>query len=318
MRVLKQNKNATLSDHALGARLAERNVSTLKISSIIVIAPRGPHQSRSLSAQRRPSHSLTRPPPSEPLSYRLANPQAEGPRSSDSSSLGPASIRADTDDFAKDVSAFDNTRSEDYSLLTLSNDQQRCDDFFSEFLNNVFTTATTQGRLPPPLPDIGFPNGDPSDPYLAHPFQVSPAIDMIISSLVADPFMDQILYAQAMNGDFLNGGLEAKLDSVMVSGPSETELSYYRTFIHFSLKLLEYLTGALCSHAIFLIVCKSNADGTSTHMDLEPNTTTSRRGDAGMRRPLREDACGEHLHHFNPGPSTRSFGGSIRKCRRLR
>jgi hypothetical protein len=43
--------------------------------------------------------------------------------------------------------------------------------------------------------------------------------------------MDQTLYAQAVNGDFLNGGLEAKLDSVMVSGPSETELHYYRTFL---------------------------------------------------------------------------------------
>ena len=42
--------------------------------------------------------------------------------------------------------------------------------------------------------------------------------------------MDQTLYAQAANVDFLNGGLETKLDSVMVSGPSETELQYYRTF----------------------------------------------------------------------------------------
>ena len=70
---------------------------------------------------------------------------------------------------------------------------------------------------------------DPSDPYLAHLFQISPGIDKIISSLVAEPFMDQVLYAQAMNGDFLNGGLEAKLDSVMVGGPSEQELHYYRT-----------------------------------------------------------------------------------------
>jgi len=90
-------------------------------------------------------------------------------------------------------------------------------------------SATTQGRLPPALPDIGFLTSDPSDPYLTHPFQMSPGIDKIISSLVADPFMDQALYAQAMNGDFLNGGLEAKLDSVAVGGPSEPELQYYRT-----------------------------------------------------------------------------------------
>ena len=128
------------------------------------------------------------------------------------------------------MSAFDYTRLEDYSILTLPNDQQQCNDFFSEFLNNVFTGAAAQGRLP--LPDIGFSTGDPSDPYLTHPFQVSPAIDAIISSLVADPFMDQTLYAQAMNSDFLNGGLEAKLDSVMVSGPSETELHYYRTSLY--------------------------------------------------------------------------------------
>jgi len=230
VRAPRRNKNVTLSGHALGVGRAERNASTLKISPIIVIALRE-HQSRSPSAQRQPSHSLTRPLPSEPLSYRPANPQAEGPRSSDSSSLGPASIRADTDDFANDVSTFDYTRSEDYSLLALPNDQQQCNDFFNEFLDNIFTTATSQGRLPLPLPDIGFSAGDPSDPYLAHPFQVSPAIDAIISSLVADPLMDQTLYAQAMNGDFLNGGLEAKLDSVMVSGPSETELHYYRTFL---------------------------------------------------------------------------------------
>lgn len=130
-----------------------------------------------------------------------------------------------------DMSAFDYTRSEDYPHLTLSNGQQSCNDFFNEFLNNVFMTATAQGRLPLALPDIGVPTSDPSDPYLTHPFQVSSGIDIIISSLVADPLMDQALYAQAMNGDFLNGGLEAKLDSVMVSGPSETELHYYRTFI---------------------------------------------------------------------------------------
>lgn len=91
-------------------------------------------------------------------------------------------------------------------------------------------SATAQGRLPPPLPDIGVPVCDPSDPYLTHPFQISSGIDIIISSLVADPLMDQTLYAQAMSGDFLNGGLEAKLDSVMVGGPSDTELHYYRTF----------------------------------------------------------------------------------------
>ena len=44
--------------------------------------------------------------------------------------------------------------------------------------------------------------------------------------------MDQTLYAQLMGGDFLSEGLEAKLDSVMVSGPSETELQYYRTFLY--------------------------------------------------------------------------------------
>jgi hypothetical protein len=104
-------------------------------------------------------------------------------------------------------------------------------DFFNDFLNNVFTSATAQGRLPPALPDVGIPSADSFDPYLTYPFQMSPEIDKIISSLVADPFMDQTLYAQAMHGDFLNGGLEAKLDSVMVSGPSEMELSYYRTFL---------------------------------------------------------------------------------------
>ena len=231
VRVPRRNKNVTLNDHAHGAVLVERNASTLKISPIIVITLRGLHRSCSLPAQRQPSHNLKRPLPSEPLSYRLASPQAEGPRSSDSSSLGPTSVRADTDEFANDVSVFDYTRSEAYPLLALPNDQQHCNDFFNEFLNNVFTAATAQGRLPPPLPDIGFSAGDLPDPYFAHPFQVSPAIDIIISSLVADPFMDQTLYAQAMNGDFLNGGLEAKLDSIMVSGPSEAELQYYRTFL---------------------------------------------------------------------------------------
>lgn len=121
-------------------------------------------------------------------------------------------------------------RSEDYPLPTLQTDQQGSNEFFNEFLNNVFATATVQGRFPPALPDIGIPSNNPFDPYLVHPFQVSPEIDKIISSLVADPLMDQILYAQAVNGDFLNGGLEIKLDSVMVSGPSETELQYYRAF----------------------------------------------------------------------------------------
>lgn len=209
----------------------------------------------------------------------------------------------------------DYTQSEDYPLLPLVNDQQQCNDFFNDFLNNIFTSAIDQGRLPP-LPDAGFLTGDPSDPYLTHPFQISPGIDIILSSLVADPFIDQTLYAQAMNGDFLNGGLEAKLDSIAFSGPSETELHYYRTF-HLSLKRPGCLAGALCSHAIFLIICESNADGASTHMDSEPNTTSSRRGDAGMRRPLREDTCGEHLHRFNLGPGTRSFGSSVRTCMRL-
>lgn len=228
--MLRRNRNATLSGHALDARLVERNAYISKISSIIVTSLRRLCRSSSPPTQRRPSCNPTRPLPREPLSYRLANPQAEGPRSSDSSSLGPASVRADTDDSPNDVSVFDCTRPEDYPLLALPNDQQRCNDFFNEFLNNVFTSATAQGRLPPPLPDLGFPTGDPSDPYLIHPFQVPPGIDIIISSLVADPLMDQTLYAQAMNGDFLNGGLEAKLDSVTVSGPSETELHYYRTF----------------------------------------------------------------------------------------
>ena len=126
---------------------------------------------------------------------------------------------------------FDYTRSEDYPLLSLPNDQQRCNEFFNEFLNNVFLSATAQGRLRLPSPDIGFSPSNPSDPYLTHPFQVSPGINTLLSSLVADPLMDQVLYAQVMNGDFLSGGLEAKLDSVMVSGPSETELQYYRTSI---------------------------------------------------------------------------------------
>lgn len=130
------------------------------------------------------------------------------------------------------MTVFDYTHPEDYPLPTLSVDQQQSNDFFNEFLNNVFTTATAQGRLSPALPDIGIPFGNPSDPYLFHPFQISPEIDKIISSLVADPFMDQTLYAQAVSGDFLSGGLETKLGSIMVSGPSETELQYYRTFFH--------------------------------------------------------------------------------------
>ena len=90
--------------------------------------------------------------------------------------------------------------------------------------------ATAQGRLPPVLPDTFTPSGNPTDPYLAYPFQISPEIDKIISSLVADPLIDQTLYAQAMSGDFFNGGLETKLDSVMVSSPSDAELQYYRKF----------------------------------------------------------------------------------------
>lgn len=86
--------------------------------------------------------------------------------------------------------------------------------------------------MPPALPDIGIPFNNPYDPYLTHPFQLSPEIDKIISSLVADPLMDQTLYAQAVSGDFFDGGLETKLDSVMVSGPPETELQYYRTFLN--------------------------------------------------------------------------------------
>jgi len=128
------------------------------------------------------------------------------------------------------VAASDHTVSEDYPLPTLANGQQWYNDFFIEFLNNIFTSATAQGRLPPALPDTGFQASGPSLPRLTHPFQVSPGIDIIIPSLVADPLMDQTLYARAMNGGFLHGGLEAKLDSVMVSGPSEMELQYYCTF----------------------------------------------------------------------------------------
>ena len=87
VRAPRRNENATLSGHALGVRLAERNASTSKMLPIIVIALR-----RNPSVQRQPSHSLTRPLPSEPLSYRLANPQAKSHRSSDSSSLGLVSI----------------------------------------------------------------------------------------------------------------------------------------------------------------------------------------------------------------------------------
>lgn len=141
------------------------------------------------------------------------------------------------DEFTNDATVFDFTHSEDYPFLTLPMDQQRSNDFFNAFLNNVFATVTAQGRLPPALPDIGISSSnlsDPYNPYLLHPFQVSPEIDKIISSLVADPLMDQFLYAQAANGDFLSGGLESKFDSIMVSGPSETELQYYRTFFNVS------------------------------------------------------------------------------------
>ena len=126
------------------------------------------------------------------------------------------------------MSIFDYTHPGHSPLLTLPSSQQRSNDFFNEFLNNIFTSATDQGRLPPALPDIGVPFGNPSDPYLAHPFQVTPGIDKIISSLVADPLIDQTLYAQALSGDFFDAGLQAKLDSVMVSGPTEAELRYYR------------------------------------------------------------------------------------------
>lgn len=147
--------------------------------------------------------------------------------SEDSSSRGPASVRADTDEFANDISVFDFAHPQDPSLLANPINQQRSNDFFDKFLNNIFTCAAAQGRLPPALPEIEIPSANPADPYLAHPFQVTPEIDKIISSLVADPLMDQSFYAQAMNGDFSSRGLETKLDSVMVSGPSETELQYY-------------------------------------------------------------------------------------------
>jgi hypothetical protein len=131
---------------------------------------------------------------------------------------------------------FDYAHSEHSPLLTLPAGQQRSADFFNQFLNNIFTSAIGQGRLPPALPDIGVPFGNPSDPFLAHSFQVTPDIDKIISSLVADPLMDQTLYAQAMNGDIFDADFQAKLDSVMFSGPSAAELQCYRTplFPHIS------------------------------------------------------------------------------------
>ena len=75
--------------------------------------------------------------------------------------------------------------------------------------------------------------------------------------------------------------------------------------------------GALYSHAFFLIVCESNADGAPLYVDPKPNTTASRWGNASVRRSIREDAAGEQLHYINLGSSTRSLGSSIRTCRRF-
>lgn len=146
------------------------------------------------------------------------------------------------------MSVFDYAHSKGYPLSNLPIDQQRSNDFFNEFLNNVFASTTAQGRLPPALLEFGVPFSNPSDPYLTHPFQLSPEIDKIISSLVADPLMDQVLYAQAVSGDFFNGGLETKLDSVMVSGPSEAELQYYRTFFNIA---PHEMTGILNGNTLY-------------------------------------------------------------------
>lgn len=217
------------------------------------------------------------------------------------------------DEFANDVSVFDYSHSEEYPCPTFPIDQQRNNEFFNEFLNNIFATATAQGRLPPALPDIGIPFSNTSDPYLMHPFQVSPEIDKILSSLVADPLMDQALYAQAVNGDFLTGGLETKLDSVMVSGPSETELQYYRTFsTYLTMKSRSVKIRILRSHVVFLILREPDAGSTSTYVGHEPNVASSRWGDAGVRRSIREDACSECLHHLNFSTGTGPSGGSIR------
>lgn len=70
--------------------------------------------------------------------------------------------------------------------------------------------------------------------------------------------------------------------------------------------------GTFCSHAIFLVLREPNAGGTSTCVDSEPNTITSCWRDAGVRRPLRENPCGECLHHFNFGTGTGPSGGPIR------
>ena len=75
--------------------------------------------------------------------------------------------------------------------------------------------------------------------------------------------------------------------------------------------------GALCSHAIFLIICESNAGRAPVYMDPKPNTAAPRWSVAGVRRALPEDARGERLHHFNFSPGAGPFGRSIRKCRRV-
>jgi len=80
--------------------------------------------------------------------------------------------------------------------------------------------------------------------------------------------------------------------------------------------MVSVLSGT-CSHAIFLIICETNAGGAPAYVDPGPNATASSWGDAGVRRSLREDARSERLHHFNFGPGTGSVGGSICMCGRL-
>ena len=123
-----------------------------------------------------------------------------------------------------------------------------------------------------------------------------------------------LLLPATKDGDFLGRGLEEESDSVVVGGPPETELRYYRTSLrpHPSLRSLECLARTFCSHTVFLIIYEPNAGGAPVYMDHEPNTAASRRGDAGVRCPLREDARSKRLYHFNFGPGTRPVGGPIR------
>jgi hypothetical protein len=78
VRVLRRNKDVTLSVHALGVGLAERNASTSKMLSAIVLSLRRPFKPCNPPAQHLPSCSLARPLPSEPLSPRIADPRTEG------------------------------------------------------------------------------------------------------------------------------------------------------------------------------------------------------------------------------------------------